>query len=209
MAEPKRKLLIKPVITIDEAGLGRAVLSLWEQVSLRGAPPDAIVGIATGGLLCAEKLKDRLNVPVFSCAMRRPSTAAKNSSPLQVVLHSLPYAISNCLRRIEDRVLANAASKAPPANRQPSAQLLADVAAIKDAAVALGLRHVLVLDDAVDSGATLGCVVSALRAAFSAETRITTAVICETRSSASFRPDVALFRETLCRFPWSLDFRGA
>lgn len=209
MAEPKRKPLIKPVITIDEAGLGRAVLTLWEQVSLRGTPPDAVIGIATGGLLCAEKLKDRLNVPVFSCAMRRPGTAAKRSPPLQRVLHSLPYAISNFLRRIEDRILANEAAKAPPANRRPTAQLLADVAAIKDAALAQGLRHVLVLDDAVDSGATLGCVVAALQAALSAETRITTAVICETRASASFHPDVALFRETLCRFPWSLDFRGA
>jgi hypoxanthine phosphoribosyltransferase len=209
VAELQRSQFIKAVITLDEVELGRAMQAVWNQVAQRGPAPDAIVGIATGGLLCAQKLRQSVNVPVFSCAMRRPGTVAKHNPALRAVLRALPYAISNWVRRFEDSYLANRAAKAAQTNRPPSAQLLADVAAVGTAVSAQSLRHLLVIDDAVDSGATLACVIGALRAALPADIAITTAVISQTRPNAAFYPDVMLFRETLCRFPWSLDFRGA
>jgi uncharacterized protein len=207
-----RAPFFKPVITFDDGELGQAMLALWKQVAHRHPAPDAVVGIASGGLLCAEKLKDSLNLPVFSCAMRRPGTVAKRLPVLQIVLQAvlraMPYSLSNCIRRIEDQQLARRATKNPPSLRQPSAQLLADVAFVAEAVAAQRLRHVLIVDDAVDSGATLACVYTSLRKAFPQDVSLTTAVITQTRPSPAFYPDVILFRETLCRFPWSLDFRG-
>lgn len=87
--------------------------------------------------------------------MRHPSTTAKRQFAHRTRLHSLPYAISNWLRRIENRILSGKPAKAPA----------------KPAAVqAQGLHHVLVMDDVVDSGATLACVVGALQAALPADT---------------------------------------
>lgn len=55
MAEARRSPFIKPVITIDDAKLVRAILDLWTEVTQRGTASGVIVGIATGGLTMCRK----------------------------------------------------------------------------------------------------------------------------------------------------------
>ena len=198
---------IKPIITYDDATLETAMLDLWGRVHQRGLAPDGIIGIASGGLRCAEKLRRSTEVPILSCAMRRPGTRTKARGVIPRMLAALPYGASNWARRIEDGILARRADHAP--SSLATEQLRDDVSDITREVTAGRLRHLVVIDDAVDSGATLSCVMQTLRAALPFGTLLTTAVITKTRSQAAHEPDVILHRNTLCRFPWSFDFRGA
>lgn len=203
---------IKPVVTLDSEGLARAMLDLWGRIPTSPVQPDGIVGIATGGLVCAKVLEDRLQLPLFKCALRRPSTAVKSSTPLtRRILARLPYAITNVLRRFEDWSLERKAAKgtASAPSAKDNSILDADIAVIVAQAKAASLRHLVVIDDAVDSGVTLGTVVALLRAALPATIQVTSAVVTQTRPHPEFTPDVALYHNTLCRFPWSFDFRGS
>ena len=70
-----------------------------------------------------------------------------------------------------------------------------------------GGLNVLVVDDAVDSGATLRNVISALMD-ISPNNVIKTAALTVTRKSPIVMPDYYLYHDrTLMRFPWSEDRR--
>lgn len=64
---------------------------------------------------------------------------------------------------------------------------------------------VMVVDDAVDSGITLAAVLRTLRACCPPATELRTAAITVTRPDPVVKPDYALYRGVLCRFPWSFD----
>lgn len=199
----------KQVITLDNALLEEEMQRLWRLVTLSGHEPDALVGIATGGVFCARAVASVMPIRLFSCAMRRPGTEFKQRSPLTRLLAYTPYALTDRLRRYEDRklerrALANGQQTIPAASKQ----LQTDIALIDDAVRSLGLGNLLVVDDAVDSGATLGCVVQNLRAALPSGTRVISAVLTKTRPNSLFEPDFHLYDQVLCRFPWSFDFRG-
>lgn len=205
---------VKPVITLDNRRLEKAMAALWVEVSGASAStrPDGIVGIATGGLVCARVLCRQVPLPLFSCALRRPSTAAKSNPLARRALAVMPYGLTNWLRRLEDWLLERKTARGQPDDAvrpaEPNEILAADIAEIAAHVRQAGLRHLVVIDDAVDSGVTLGTVVSALRAALPDTTVLTTAVVAQTRPAPAFAPDVALYKSSLCRFPWSFDFRG-
>lgn len=199
---------IKPVVTFDEEALARAMRVLWAKVEDQYVSPDCIVGIAAGGLRCAQKLQSTVHVPIFSCALHRPGTRVKQRNAVKGALGSLPYRVSNWMRRIEDRILMMRAKKAQKDDLPATAQLVFDVSAIAKQVLEKDIHHLVIIDDAVDSGMTLVRVVNALRAALPPDRRLTTAVIAQTRSNVALQPDVLLYRNTLCRFPWSFDFRG-
>jgi uncharacterized protein len=203
---------LKPVITLDHEGLSHDLRALWARVSVEPIAPDGIVGIETGGFICAKILTQELTLPLFSCALRRPSTAAKSTAIARRVLAKLPYTVSNLLRSFEDwsleRNSASARGTGPARAIKANAVLAAHIVEINTQVRAQGLRHLIVLDDAIDSGITLSVVVTALRDVLPEETRITSAVLTQTRPDPVFKPDVALYYCTLCRFPWSFDYRG-
>jgi hypoxanthine-guanine phosphoribosyltransferase len=62
----------------------------------------------------------------------------------------------------------------------------------------------LVVDDAVDSGATLMRVLAELRKLVPDGTVIRSAVVAVTTKTPLIEPDYVFHRQ-LCRFPWSLD----
>lgn len=65
--------------------------------------------------------------------------------------------------------------------------------------------RILVVDDAVDSGATLRTVIATIRSTWP-DAEIRSAVLTVTRSRPLILPDYTLYpRGTLLRFPWSLD----
>jgi hypoxanthine phosphoribosyltransferase len=63
----------------------------------------------------------------------------------------------------------------------------------------------LVIDDAVDSGATLATALQVLRDVCPPGTEMRSAAITQTLDRPMVRPDYVLHRGTLCRFPGSFD----
>ncbi|MDE6702075.1 MAG: phosphoribosyltransferase domain-containing protein, partial [Muribaculaceae bacterium] len=69
------------------------------------------------------------------------------------------------------------------------------------------IRKILIIDDAVDSGATLKAIVEKFKAEYP-NTDIRSAVITQTHPQAIYKPDYCIFdNSTLIRTPWSIDMR--
>lgn len=73
--------------------------------------------------------------------------------------------------------------------------------------ISSGVSRVIVIDDAVDSGATLHKVMTELQAVYPAVT-FKSAVLTVTSPAPIYRPDYTLFdNQTLIRTPWSIDMK--
>lgn len=178
------------VITLNESDFEDKCLRLQEAVAARFAP-DLVVGIATGGLHVARYMF--VDIPHVSVSRQRPSTRRKPRG----IMASLPYCVTNVLRMLESAIL----SCRRPVEVAPPVIDSGDIAMIS------GARNILVVDDAVDSGATLAAVCAAVRASAREDARIMTAVVTVTTSRPLLRPDFCIFdNRTLVRFPWSKDF---
>jgi uncharacterized protein len=197
-----------PVRTLTQSAFDAACAQLMRIVEADFAPR-LMIGIRTGGLVVAQSMvlavlgEPPLVVPV-TC--RRPSTARKVRLPLfRATLARVPRSIVDVLRQFEHRWFI-----APAARRSPSR--LIDPADTKAATAAIGAMsepsRILVVDDAVDSGATLLTVLDLLREACPRSAVIRSAAITQTLDDPLVRPDYVLFRGTLCRFPWSFDAAG-
>ena len=170
--------------------------------------PTLVVGIRTGGLVVADSMARAASapLPILPVTCRRATTAAKSRLPLfRAALAMLPRPAVDLLRRFEHRLSATARAH----QRRPQ---LIDHGEIKVIADWLARRaaqqRILVADDAVDSGVTLGTVLRHLRAVCPSGAEIRTAAITQTMEKPMTRPDYALFHATLCRFPWSFDAVG-
>ncbi|NVJ64185.1 MAG: hypothetical protein HWD84_08160 [Flavobacteriaceae bacterium] len=200
---------MKPVITLNHDSLASEMNRMWASVVERFGPPDLIVGVATGGEICARLLENVADVPILACAMRRASTSAKSRGVSKWSLNKLPYVLSNKLRQLEDILLERQDSRQRNiVDHQATQKLLDDAAVVSAHLQNRGGSRILVIDDAVDSGRTLKLVVESIRANLPHNIEIITAVVTHTRANSCYEPDIALYRETLCRFPWSYDFRG-
>lgn len=199
---------LKPVVTISDDRLRTLGTELMANMEQQGFVPDAVIGIATGGLRVVEAMPRHPSLTVMSCRLRRPGTAAKEGNRLWLAtVRRLPYVLTNLLRVLEDRVHARRVVTV----RAPTETLLREVTWIKDEVIRKGIKRVVVVDDAVDSGATLACVMAALRDSLPPSVELRSAVITVTRDreQRAIDPDFRLFDLTLLRFPWSFDYKAA
>lgn len=182
------------VITLDPAAFDAACLRLEADVAAAGVP-DLVVGIASGGDRVAGRIFGE--VPHVSVSLRRPSTARKERAGMLFgVLRRLPRRVADWLRMAEARILASRPARVMPLTLAP------DVAA----AIA-GAQRVLVVDDAVDSGATLRAVLDAVKSV-AGDSAVRSAALTVTTEHPLAEPDHALWRKgVLIRFPWSKDYR--
>ena len=124
------------------------------------------------------------------------------NTPVSCSSGTLPRPAVDLLRRFEHRLSATARAH----QRRPQLIDLGEIEVIADWLARRAARQrILVADDAVDSGVTLGTVLRHLRAVCPSGTEIRTAAITQTLEKPMARPDYALFHGTLCRFPWSFD----
>lgn len=196
----------KPVRTFTTPALQQAADDLVGVVR-HAFDPQLTLGIATGGAVVSSLMNFGDETIGMECSMRRPGSTV-NGRLGRAGSHAsrLPYFLTDSLRRLEDRVLSASA----PQRRHPSDELLADLRVVAKVVGEQGLNRILVVDDAVDSGATLACVRENLERLVDADlVEIRTCAITVTRSSMGVLelPDYSLFSEVLCRFPWSSDFR--
>ena len=181
------------VITLTPEKFTEACRALQSRVE-EHFMPDAVVGIARGGVIVAENMFPL--TPHAELSRQRPSTASKSRIP-DFLLRMMPRALLDILRMAESLWLNR--KKALP---------LADLSEISIPEGLEGRKRILVTDDAVDSGATLDAVIRALSSALP-EAEIRSAAITVTTRHPLTRPDVALFdNQTLIRFPWSKDYRN-
>ncbi len=158
--------------------------------------PDLVVAIASGGTYVAERMFT--NIPHTDISARRPSTQSKGRMEFAWrVIKALPEPLRNLLRITESKLLAK---------RRPATEF--DPSSINGTAYQ-GAKNILVVDDAVDSGATLGTVLDALRDIVP-NANIRSAVLTITTARPAVYPDYTIYHytdKTLLRFPWSKDYR--
>lgn len=199
-------MMIRPVITISDQDVPKLAQQLLDRMATDGFVPDAILGIASAGALVVDSLPDTLGIPRFACTMQRPSTPTKQRAGLALrILRMMPYRATSILRFIQASARERKKSVVPA----PSQRLVRDIEIVSAAAQTQGFRRVAVIDDAVDSGVTLACVMAALKQRLPAEVTVRSGAITRTRSLAKTiaQPDYFIYENTECRFPWSPDYR--
>ncbi len=156
--------------------------------------PDALVGILNGGGYVARQMLPHFpGARYVEVALQRASTPKKRF--LSPLLKLLPTAMVDYLRVRESRHLSSRPPKPLPFALPPSAS-----------EALVGVRRILLVDDAVDSGATMIAVANALRKALP-QARIECAVLAVTTPAPLLSPRFALWRnQLLLRFPWSKDY---
>jgi hypoxanthine phosphoribosyltransferase len=167
--------------------------------------PTVVVGIRTGGLNVALAMAraSATNPPVLPITCQRAATAMKARLPwLRPLLAAFPRPLVDLLRRLEHRMLIMRRARKPPIQVINRAE--AGAIALMLAPPAKTPR-VLVVDDAVDSGVTLMTVMRLLREVCPPGTEMRSAAITQTTEHPALRPDYVLYRDLLCRFPWSFD----
>ncbi|MFV3129066.1 phosphoribosyltransferase [Niveispirillum sp. KHB5.9] len=193
------------IVSFDRAGFDAACAQLMRQV-LVDFKPDALIGIRTGGLYVADAMARSLDspLPVLSITCRRASTAYKErSSTLKSLVTSLPRPIVDKLRVLEHVMLTR---RPRPVADQPYHFDPAELALLDDWLSQAGdSPSLLVVDDAIDTGATLSHVMDMLQRQAPQQARIKSAVITVTTRQPLIQPWYSLYDRQLCRFPWSLD----
>ncbi len=201
-------MTMRPVITISEQDVPVLTQQLLDRMAADAFVPDAVLGIAKAGALVVDSLPETAGVARFRCTMQRPSTPAKQRAGLALrVLKKLPYRVTSLLRFIQASARERKTSVVPA----PSESLVQDIDIIGAASRVQGFRRIAVIDDAVDSGVTLACVMAALKQRLPAEVAVRSGAITRTRSRAKtiIQPDYFIYENTECRFPWSPDYKGS
>lgn len=160
--------------------------------------PDLVVAVARGGVYVAEHMFRQSHHVTVDC--QRQTTAVKRRlHALFAVVRLLPLWLRNRLRMAEARRLSRKHTGQPA-----SVTLDSEVTAAVQRA-----RRVLVVDDAIDSGATMAGVLNAISAISGPDNKVRTAVITVTTRQPLVTPDYAIYGDgdVLVRFPWSEDMR--
>lgn len=193
------------VLSLDRDGFDGACAALMER-ALEDGTPDALIGIRTGGLYVAEAMarSQQGRIPVLSITCRRPTSSYKpGAGVLKSLVSSLPRPVVDKLRVWEHAMLTSRSRPAPSGGHRFDPEELEQLdRCLSEAGPSPSL---LIVDDAVDTGATLFRVKEAVLGRAPPSARIRSAVITVTTPDPMAAPDLALYRGQLCRFPWSLD----
>lgn len=176
------------------AALGQRIIGRYK--------PDLVVGISTGGAVLAEavcRLTVALNrVQRCNVTARRPGTPHKNKFGLKWWLPYLPAWICNRLRIAEMFLLKRRLRKGLP---QAARAVTISEGAIRAICQS---SSIVVIDDAVDSGATLASVMNQIQA-INPAAMLHSAVVTVTLDNSGYEPDISVHRGIIVRFPWSAD----
>lgn len=182
-------------------------LAIFDEISGLGFKRVLVVGVAEGGLPIGEHFANRLradagllvNYSVVKC--QRSSTKLKKSNPkkeelLRIVFRNTPRPVLNFLRVIEHYKLSR---------RLKADQDREVIANTELEQFSRSSDFILVVDDAVDSGASLKTVVDFIKKTALPGSIIKTLAVTVTQKNPLITPDYYLFSGVLVRFPWSLD----
>lgn len=183
------------VKTLHKSDFEKQCQNLFSKIEMQ---PDVVVGILNGGgFVLDEYKKNALGKTEFTTVkLQRDSTKGiKRKSLLQKCLKVLPNILLDGLRRLEHRRSLN----------RKLNKIQSDIE-IKINLNPEKVNTILILDDALDSGVTIKSVIQYLQKKC-LNSEIKTAVISWTNSESIITPDYYIFKNTLVRFPWSLDYK--
>jgi hypoxanthine phosphoribosyltransferase len=164
--------------------------------------PDLLIGIYTGGAVVAREMEASLpDAGRVDVRLQRPGTAIKSRLRIGTVLSRLPRPLANACRWLEVEFREATLRRGDVDYASASARLAKDPA-LRDAVQSA--QRVLVVDDTVDSGRTLGTVRKAVMM-IGPDLDVRTAVLASTWRRPPHRPDFCLYDRTLLRLPWSMD----
>lgn len=194
------------VETLNNKGLQDAAISL-NNLIFKDFIPDIIIGIRSGGYVVAEIMaKEAPHKPILlAISRRRTSTQTKSKiKGLKNILGLLPYAVTDRLRIWEHKKL----NRKPASEAKPFVPDADELSALKAALQTQKNNKILIIDDAVDSGATMKAVLDLVQSVADSACLIRSAAITLTTEHPLIQPDYKLYKNVLIRFPWSFDFKN-
>lgn len=193
------------VLTLTPTLLEEHCQRLASRIQAAGFEPMLLIGIKLGGAEVARLMKSSFPGSHY-CEVRisRPSTKQKGQGWMHRLLQNLPLMLCDLLRTLESRFNEWRSQGQQPI-RIGQIALPADISlALSEAKSA----RVLLIDDAIDTGATILQAQQQLQAQFP-NLDIRVAVITVTTRKPVCEADFCLYHNrTLCRFPWSNDYRS-
>ena len=179
--------VIRPIPVVRLAELPALADELAARVRTGGFEPELIVYVETGARLLAHELGARLGVPLLPVWVRRGGHGwKKRLTPLAA---RLPVVLRDWLRRAEEISGIH--------------RITRRVAAMSED-VSLRGKRVLLVDDASDTGRTVGVARELVFERGAAPVDVRTAVLAATTPRAQAAVDFFLFDRN-CRMPWSSD----
>ena len=172
------------------ADLGPLTRQLLDTAGQAGFRPDCVLYLETGARLLAIEACRQLGAAAVPLKIQRRGGEAKGW--LTCVLGRLPTWLKDLLRQLEARFLWR---------RMQDERLIGEAPAVD-----LAGRRVLILDDAVDTGASIRLAREWAVSQGAAADQIRVAALTVTTAVAEPEVDFVLFRQ-MCRFPWSSDSR--
>ncbi|MBR5068560.1 MAG: hypothetical protein IKX25_04095 [Bacteroidales bacterium] len=199
------------VVTLTPTLLAKACSQLSQRVKAGGFAPLLIIGIQHGGAEVAKLMKeDFLEAAYCEVRLSRPDTPQKSQGWKHRLLHNMHIWLCNVLRIVESRV-NEWRSKGNEPVRIGEIRLPEDIAALlstpSNPSNPSTPPSVLLVDDAIDTGATIHQARQQLLEQFP-DIILRVAVITVTTPHPICDADFFLYHNrTLCRFPWSNDYR--
>ena len=202
------------VVTLTPTLLAKACSQLSQRVKAGGFDPLLIIGIQQGGAEVAKLMKEDFPEAAY-CEVRlsRPDTPQKSQGWKHRLLHSMHIWLCNVLRIVESRVNEWRSKGNEPVRigqiRLPEeiAALLSNPSNPSNPSNSSNPPSVLLVDDAIDTGATIHQARLQLLEQFP-NIILRVAVITVTTPHPICDADFFLYHNrTLCRFPWSNDYR--
>lgn len=193
------------VLTLTPTLLEEHCQRLASRIQAAGFEPMLLIGIKQGGAEVARLMKNFFPGSHY-CEVRisRPSTKQKGQGWMHRLLQKLPLVLCDLLRTLESRFNEWRSQGQQPI-RIGQIALPADISRTLSEAES---ARVLLIDDAIDTGATILQAQQQLQAQFP-NLDIRVAVITVTTRKPVCEADFCLYHNrTLCRFPWSNDYRS-
>ena len=193
------------VITLDDEKFERVCVSLANKIKEYGEPL-ALVGVRNGGAVVARHVFDHLakenkGLRYFEAGASRKSTTAKSSAGIKNVLSRLPSMLSDWLRLMEYYLVSLRMRLFQAVDR--AIKLDSD---LLDYITTLDSGRLFIIDDAIDSGATVKNLLDEPDV-INPALEYKVAVIVVTQKKPLIHPDVSVFDNILLRYPWSNDYK--
>jgi hypothetical protein len=175
----------------------KVIAVTWEEIGryytplLRAFDGCLVLSISSGGTAIFNELKTGHQHIAVTCG--RPSSRSGFKKILVMLARAMPGPVRNFLRSIEHTFLMSFESGRREVRFDKS-----------DRARIMSFGKIVVLDDAIDTGATMKSVIDALRAS-GCNGRILTIVFAWTNVRSLVRPDFWYKESVLVKFPWSHD----
>ena len=203
-----------PVVTLTPTLLAEACHQLSRRVKAGGCSPSVIIGIQHGGAEVARRmLTDFPEAAYCEVRLSRPDTRQKSQGLTHRLLQHLPLWLCDTLRIVESRINEWRSKGEEPVRlgeiRLPDdiASTLSNPSNFSNPQTPQTSPSLLLIDDAIDTGATIQQARLQLLEQFPGII-LRVAVITVTTPHPLCDADFCLYHNrTLCRFPWSNDYR--